>query len=51
MNDNPLISFHTFCALQLARIHRNLYPEHTNPVHVRGPRKPDMQEQEKSSRT
>jgi hypothetical protein len=38
----------TFFAVQLARIHNQLYPEGTNPMHVRGPRKPDMQEQERA---
>jgi hypothetical protein len=37
-----------FFALQLARIHSQLYPEAIYPKHVSGPRRPDMQEQERS---
>lgn len=39
-------SLWTFFALQLARIHAELYPEATHPKHVQGPRRPDMQDQE-----
>jgi hypothetical protein len=51
MNPEPQLraeiqSFFTFLALQLARIHTQLYPESTYPKHMRGPRKPDMAEQE-----
>lgn len=35
-----------FFAMQVARVHTNLYPYDTCPRHVRGPRKPDMAEQE-----
>jgi hypothetical protein len=42
-------SIWTFFALQLARIHADLYPSYTNPIHVKGPRKPDMQEQERGT--
>jgi len=49
MSDNhtpQLESFYVYCALQLARIHRELYPEYTNPIHVQGPKRPDMASQE-----
>ena len=45
-NSPHIQSIWTFYALQLARIHTQLYPHYTNPVHVRGPRRPDMAEQE-----
>lgn len=50
MEPNPnraeMQSLFTFMAVQLARIHTQLYPDTTCPKHVRGPRKPDMQQQE-----
>jgi hypothetical protein len=46
-NPSHLEGFFTFCALQIARIHSQLYPEALNPRHVRGPRRPDLQETER----
>ena len=38
------VSLFSFFALQLARIHSQLYPWSMNPPHVSGPKRPNMQE-------